>query len=108
MNIELIPETGSPQVTLENLRRHLAAGLKIKDCVVRGKDVFIEFDGCEYRAVGFRIGTPCRPFAEFVVEAGLDDRVNLVERYLAALPSDTQGAICWVGFKDWDSSWDDA
>ena len=100
MNIELVPETGSAEITLENLRRHLAAGLTVKDCEIRGHDVYIIFNDREYHAVGFKVGELCRPFAQFVVEAGLDRRVNLVERYLAALSADEiQGAICWVDFE---------
>ena len=98
----LQPETGDPEVTLENLRLHLAVGLKVQDCEVRDGKVVIIFTDREYPATGFKIHEPCRPFAQFVVEAGLDNQVDNVERYLAALPSDLDGVICWPGFEPGD------
>ena len=110
MDIDLLKETGDPSVTLKNLRKFLSRGMKVKRCEIRGEDIIIVFDDFEYNAVGFKIGQPCRPFAEFVAEAGLDDRVDEIERYLAILPPDeTQGEICWVGFEKlvpWDPKWD--
>jgi len=93
----LQPETGDPDVTLENLRRHVAASLKVRD-----GSVVVLFSDREYPATGFKINAPCRPFAQFVVEAGLDNLVDNVERYLAALPSDLEGPICWPGFAPGD------
>lgn len=92
---------------LKALQGHLKDGHKVKGCEVRGEEIFIIFDDFECLAEGFKIGEFCRPFAEFVVEAGLEKRVDLVERYLMAIESkDIQGEICWPGFDD-DDQWPD-
>ena len=106
--MELIPETGDSSITLENLRKILSSGAKVQGCEVQDKKIIIVFDDLEYHATGFKIGELCRPFAEFVVDAGLDHRVKLVERFLAALPDDLEGRICWPGFEGWEQEWDSA
>jgi hypothetical protein len=90
------------QDTLTELREHLNAGHKVLDCEVREGEIVIIFEDREIPAPGFKIASPCPPFATFVVEAGLDQLVDNVTRYLAALPSDLEGAICWPGFEDGD------
>lgn len=102
MNIEHAG-IADPQATLENLRKLLAAGAKVRDCEVRQGRVVVVFADRECPAPGFVVGTPCRPFAEFVVEAGLDREVDLVEIYLAALPTDIEGGLCWPGFEPGDT-----
>ena len=88
--------------TLTELRKHLAAGRKVRECEVRDGSIVIKFEDREVPAPGFKIASPCRPFATFVVEAGLDNLVDNVERYLAALPSNLEGPICWPGFEEGD------
>ena len=96
-------ENVDPKITLENLRQLLAEGVKVRDCEVREGKVFIVFEDRECPAPGFVLGKPCRPFAQFVVEAGLDREVDLVEIYLAALPTDIDGGLCWPGFEPGDT-----
>ena len=91
-----------PEHTLTDLRKHLEAGRKVVDCEVRGGSIIIVFNDREFPAPGFKIASPCRPFAQFVVDAGLDRLVDNVERYLAALPSNLEGPICWPGFEEGD------
>ena len=88
--------------TLTNLRQLLAAGHKVLKCEVHDGQVVIIFDDREIPAPGFKIGVPCRAFAQFVTEAGLDRLVDNVERYLAALEPGQEGAICWPGFEPGD------
>jgi hypothetical protein len=63
-----------------------------------GRPVLVTFiSGEEYLAAGFKMDTP--ELAQFVNDAGLDERVDLIHTYLKALPSDIQGPLCWPGFQ---------
>ena len=102
MDINLLAETGEPEVTLENLRKYTSVGYEVKDCVINeDRSITVIFDKGEHHAVGFKVGEPCRLFAEWVVEVGLDKNVQWIERFLADTPWEEVPevkAIQWPGF----------
>ena len=85
--------------TLIKLRGHLAAGRKVLGCEVHSGEVVILFEDRKVPAPGFSIGERCQPFAQFAVEAGLNEESPLV--YLAGLPADLEGLIVWPDEIDW-------
>jgi hypothetical protein len=97
----LDPETGDPKVTLSNARKLLET-LNVRDIEAKpdGPVLITFLTGEEFLATGFRLNTP--ELAEFVIDAGLDERVDLVHTYLKSLPSDLAGPICWPGFNEND------
>jgi len=84
-----------------NSQQHLAAGHWVLDCEVRDGKVFVIFEDREIQALDFRIGEPCPPFAQFVVQAGLNRDLGETLVYLAGLPTDLEGPIVWPDEIDW-------
>jgi hypothetical protein len=94
----LDPETGDPQVSLENIRRVVAAGPMIREMLVRPTGVLVLFDGGEqFYAPGLRVGTngpATEALARIAAEAGFGayDRLlsfyqHLPESYSGQLPN---------------------
>jgi len=87
----LAPETGDPQVSLENLRRIVAAGPMIWKILVRPTGVLVLFDGGEqFYASGLRVGTDgpaTEALARIAVEAGFGTYERLL-RFYRHLPQD--------------------
>lgn len=81
----LAPETGDPQVSLENVRRLTAAGHRIKDMVVKPTGVLVRFEGCQqFYAPGFRVGTDgpaTEALARIAAEAGFGPFDELLTFY---------------------------
>jgi len=54
---ELAPETGNSRVSQDNVHKILAAGLRVRDILVKPNGVLIAFVGAEhYYAPGLRVG----------------------------------------------------
>jgi hypothetical protein len=90
---------------LLKLRQHLKAGGQVRHIEVRSGSVVVVFNDCEMMVPSFKIGTRCREFAEFVIEAGLDNSgleglgkslVDAIEDYIFSLPKDLEGPIEWI------------
>lgn len=81
----LAPETGDPQVSLENIRRILAAGPVIWKILVRPTGVLVLFDGGEqFYAPGLRVGTDgpaTEALARIAAEAGFGTYERLLRFY---------------------------
>jgi len=78
----LDPETGDPQVSLENLRRILAAGPVIWKILVRPTGVLVLFDGGEqFYAPGLRVGTD-GPATEALAQIAAEAKFGTYERLL--------------------------
>jgi len=79
---DLAPETGDPQVSLENLRRILAAGPVIWKILVRPTGVLVLFDGGEqFYATGLRVGTD-GPATEALARIAAEAKFGTYERLL--------------------------
>ena len=69
---EMLAEGALPEVSLENLRRLVAAGLKVKQFIGRNRNVLVEFEtGEAYLATGFSFASDdeaTMTFAQFVGE----------------------------------------
>jgi hypothetical protein len=76
------PETGDPQVSLENLRRIMAAGRTIRKILVRPTGVLVLFDGDQqFYAPGLCVSTAgpaTEALARIAAEAGFGDRKSVV------------------------------
>jgi len=81
----LAPETGDPKVSLENLRRIVAAGPVIWKILVRPTGVLVLFDGGEqFYAPGLRVGTngpATEALAWIATEAGFGTYERLLRFY---------------------------
>lgn len=87
----LAPETGDPQVSLENLRQIVAAGPVIWKILVRPTGVLVLFDGGEqFYAPGLRVGTDgpaTEALAQIAAQAGFGTYERLL-RFYRHLPQD--------------------
>ena len=81
----LDPETGDPHVSLENLRRIVAAGPVIWKILVRPTGVLVLFDGGEqFYAPGLRVGTngpATEALAQIAAQAGFGTYERLLRFY---------------------------
>jgi hypothetical protein len=81
----LAPETGDPQVSLENLRKIVAAGRAIRDILVKPTGVLVTFSlGEHFYAPGLRVGTAgpaTEALARIAAEAGFGPYEELVSFY---------------------------
>ena len=81
----LAPETGDPQVSLENIRRIVAAGPVIWKILVRPTGVLVLFDGGEqFYAPGLRVGTKgpaTEALARIAADLGYGDYERLLRFY---------------------------
>jgi len=93
---ELEPETGDPQVSLDNIQRMMASGLGIMDFLVRPTGVLVLFLGGEqYYAPGLRVGTKglaTTALAHLAAKAGFGPEKHLLSLY-RDLPADYQGQL---------------
>jgi len=79
---DLAPETGDPQVSLENLQRILTAGPVIWKILVRPTGVLVLFDGGEqFYAPGLRVGTD-GPATEALARIAAEAKFGTYERLL--------------------------
>ena len=81
----LDPETGDPHVSLENLRRIVAAGPVIWKILVRPTGVLVLFDdGEQYYAPSLRVGTngpATEALAQIAAQAGFGTYERLLRFY---------------------------
>jgi len=88
-------ESGDPQVSLENLRRIVAAGLMIRDILVRPTGVLVLFStGEQYYAPGLRVGggPATEALAEIAAKAGFGPYERLL-RFYRHLPDSYSGQL---------------
>jgi hypothetical protein len=87
----MAPETGDPQVSLENLRRIMATGRKIREILVKPTGVLVTFNGDEqFYAPGLRVSTDgpaTEALARIAAEAGFGPYDELLTFY-HDLPAD--------------------
>jgi len=99
---ELEPETGDPQVSLDNLERLIASGLGIVDFLVRPTGVLALFLGGEqYYAPGLRVGTKglaTRALAHLAAKSGFGPEKHLLTLYCSLEP-DYKGQLVTLNTK---------
>jgi hypothetical protein len=92
----LEPETGDPQVSLDNLERLIATGLGIVDFLVRPTGVLALFlTGEQYFAPGLRVGThglATTALAHIASKSGFGPKEHLRELY-EDLPANYRGQL---------------
>ena len=92
----LEPETGDPQVSLDNLERLIASGLGIVDFLVRPTGVLALFlTGEQYYAPGLRVGThglATTALAYLASKSGFGPEKHLRELY-EGLPENYRGQL---------------
>ena len=99
---ELEPETGDPQVSLDNLERLIASGLGIVDFLVRPTGVLALFlTGEQYYAPGLRVGTKglaTRALAHLASKSGFGPEKHLLSLYRNLEP-DYKGQLVTLNTK---------
>jgi len=92
----LDPETGDPQVSLDNIQRMMESGLGIMDFLVKPTGVLVLFlSGEQYYAPGLRVGTSglaTTALAHLAAKAGFGPKDHLLESY-RNLPADYKGQL---------------
>ena len=93
---ELEPETGEPQVSLDNIERMMESGLGIMDFLIRPTGVLVLFlSGEQYYAPGLRVGTKdlaTTALAHLAAKAGFGPEDHLLSIY-RGLPADYKGQL---------------
>ena len=88
----LDPETGDPQVSINNIQRLRDAGLVLADFFVKPTGTLVVFaTGEQYYAPGLRVGTrdlATRALAHFAAEADYGPEDQLLELYQDMAPPD--------------------
>ena len=93
--IPLDKETGDPQTSLHNVCRLMAAGLAIRDILIRPTGALIQFvTGEQYLATGLRIGEEARTLAllEIATKAGFGPWERLFPMY-TSMDADYEGPL---------------
>jgi len=105
--IPLDRETGDAQTSLKNVGRLMAAGLVIRDILVRPTGALIQFTtGEQYLATGLRVGEEARTLAllEIATKAGFGPWESLFPMY-TSIPTDYEGLL--PGCRDEDEDEED-
>jgi len=99
---ELEPETGDPQVSLDNIQRLTQAGLGIVDFLIRPTGVLVLFlSGEQYYAPGLRVGTSglaTTALAHLAAKAGFGPEDHL-RRLYRDLETDYKGQLVTLNIK---------
>lgn len=98
----LEPETGDPQVSLDNIQRLTQAGLGIVDFLIRPTGVLALFlSGEQYYAPGLRVGTSglaTTALAHLAAKAGFGPEDHLRQLY-RDLETDYKGQLVTLNIK---------
>jgi len=92
----LVLESGDPQASLENIRRIVAAGLMIRDILVKPTGMLFTFaSGEHYYTPGLRVGTTgpaTKALVKIAAEAGFGPEDRLL-RFYSHLPDSYCGQL---------------